>query len=119
MSNYESRAQDVYKHLEENNIEVYFPEQHLGEVKTNYVVVRQDGENQFENYSSLVCSIDLYLYVPRNDYSQMQPFIDKVKNIMKGLEPMIKPTFYVSPSYYDDLLKGHTVTISYQYYRKI
>lgn len=119
MNNYETRIQDVYKCLEGNGIEVYFPEQHIGEVKTNYVVVRQDGENQFENYSSLICSIDLYLYIPRNDYSKMQLFIDQVKEVMKKLEPMIKSNHYVSPSYYDDLLKGHTVTMTYEYYRKL
>ena len=113
-----TRIEDIFKCLKENNIEVYFPEQHFGEVKTNYVVVRQQGEDQFGDYSSIVASVDLYLYVPRNDYSQLQPFIDEVKRVMKLLWPMIKFTDYVSPSYYDDQIKGHTVTMTYEYYRK-
>lgn len=114
-----TRIEDIYNHLKRNNIEVYFPEQHIGEVKSKYVVVRQQGENQFENYSSTVSTVDLYLYVPRNDYSQVQRFIDEVKEVMKGMRPMIKSTYYVSPTYYDDLIKGHTITMTYEYYRKM
>ena len=114
-----TRVKDIYDNLKANNIEAYFPEQHKGEVKTKYVVIRQQGENQFENYSSLIVEVDLYLYVPRDRYSELQDFIDLVKKEMKKLEPMIKPSHYVSPSYYDDLIKGHTVTMTYQYYRKL
>lgn len=113
-----TRVEDIFNHLKNDNIEVYFPEQHIGEVKSKYVVVRQQGENQFNDYSSIVASIDLYLYVPRNNYSELQDFIDKIKESMKKMKPMIKFTDYVSPSYYDDQIKGHTVTMTYEYYRK-
>ena len=113
------RILDIYNLLKTEKVEVYLPGQHQGEVKTKYVVVTDQGANRFDNFSSTQCFVELLLYVPKEKYSELITFANTIKGYMKGLEPMIKPTYNESASFYDDIVKGHMISIEYQYYRKI
>ena len=42
-----------------------------------------------------------------------------MKAAMKGLEPMIVPYGNQTPSYYDDSVKAHMVSIEYKNYKKM
>lgn len=114
-----NRILDIYVHLEDSGIEVYLPGQHIGEVKTNYVVLKDEGTQQFREYTSTQSFVDLICYVPQNKYSELITFMDEVKEIMKDMYPMVKPTYNETPTFFDDVVKGWSISIEYMYFRKI
>ena len=58
-------------------------------------------------------------YVPKTQYSKLEPLVQRVKKAMKGLEPLIVPYGSQTPSYYDDGLKAHMISIEYVNYKKM
>lgn len=115
----ESRWQDIFKCLKAAGFEVYPPGVKIGECMSQYIVLKNDGSTKHENFST---DIDLYAvmcYVPRDKYSELEPMIQRVKQVMKGLVPMILPYGVQTPSFYDDTYKAHMVSISYKNYKKM
>lgn len=115
----DSRWQDIFLHLKNAGFEVYSPGQKVGECLSEYVVVKSNGSSKHASFST---DVDLYLvicYVPKEKYSELEPFITKVKDSMKGLRPMILPQGSQTPSYYDDSVKAHMISISYKNYKKL
>ncbi len=114
-----SRIQDIYLHLKEKGFEVYFPAQKVGECLSRYVVVKDSTTSQYLQYSSTVTYYDIMCYIPKDHFSDLEPFVEEVKLAMKDLVPMIKPTYSQTQSFYDDSVKGHMISIQYKNYRKI
>lgn len=115
----DSRWQDIYLHLKKRGLDVYSPGTKTGECTSEYLVVKNDGSSKHVSFSS---DVDLYAvlcYVPKDKYSSLEPLVQRVKNIMKGLEPMILPYGSQTPSYYDDSVKAHMISIEYKNYKKI
>lgn len=113
------RMQDIYLHLKNEGFEVYFPAQKVGECISPYVVVRDATTSKYLDYSSTVTYYDLLCYIPKDHFSQLEPFVEEVKNSMKGLVPMILPAYTQSQSYYDDSVKAHMISVLYKNYQKI
>ena len=114
-----SRWQDIYLHLKKAGFDVYSPSTKIGECTKEYIVVKNDGSFKHPMVSS---DNDLYAvmcYVPKENYSRLEPMVQEVKKIMKGLEPMILPYGSQTPSYYDDSYKAHMISIEYKNYKKI
>lgn len=114
-----SRWQDIFLHLKKEGFDVYSPGMKTGECTSQYLVVKNDGSSKHASFST---DIDLYAvlcYVPKEKYSTLEPFVQMVKNSMKGLEPMIKPYGSQTPSYYDDSVKAHMISIEYKNYKKL
>lgn len=114
-----SRIQDIYLHLKEQGFEVYFPAQKVGECLSPYVVVKDATTSKYLEYSSTVTYYDIMCYIPKDHFSELEPFVGSVKVAMKGLVPMIKPTYSQTQSYYDDSVKAHMISVQYKNYRKI
>lgn len=115
----ESRWQDVFLHLKNQGFDVYSPGMKTGECISEYLVVKNDGSSKHSSFST---DVDLYAvlcYVPKNRYSSLEPLVQRVKSSMKELEPMILPYGSQTPSYYDDSLKAHMVSIEYKNYKKL
>lgn len=115
----ESRWQDIFLHLKEAGFDVYSPGIKVGECTEEYIVVKNDGSSKHPTVSS---DNDLYAvmcYVPKENYSRLEPMVQEVKKAMKGLEPMILPYGSQTPSYYDDSYKAHMISIEYKNYKKI
>lgn len=115
----ESRWQDIFKTLEKSGFKVFSPGMKTGECTFNYIVVKNDGSSKHTSFST---DIDLYAimcYVPKDKYSSLEPFVQEVKKVMKELEPMIKPYGSQTPSFYDDSLKSHMISIEYKNYKKL
>lgn len=115
----DSRWQDIYAHLKAKGFEVYTPGVKLGECASEYVVVKNDGSTK---HAGLSTDDDLYAvmcYVPKQAYSALEPFVQRVKQAMKELVPMILPYGSQTPSFYDDSFKAHMVSIEYKNYKKI
>lgn len=115
----DGRMQDIYLHLKNDGFEVYFPAQKVGECISPYVVVRDATTSKYLDYSSTVTYYDLLCYIPKDHFSQLEPFVEKVKESMKELVPMILPTHTQTQSYYDDSVKAHMISVLYKNYRKI
>lgn len=115
----DSRLQDIYVHLQSKGFDVYMPEIKIGECKSPYVVVKNDGSSQHPVFSTDVDMYAIMVYVPKQAYSSLEPLVQSVKQAMKELEPMIKPYGSQTPSYYDDSYKAHTISIEYKNYKKI
>lgn len=115
----DSRWQDIFLNLKNQGFDVYSPGIKTGECVSEYVVVKNDGSSKHTSFST---DVDLYAvmcYVPKNKYSSLEPLVQRVKNAMKRLEPMIKPYGTQTPSYYDDSYKAHMVSIEYKNYKKL
>lgn len=115
----QSRWQDIYSHLEDAGFEVYSPATKTGECISQYIVVKNDGSSQFGNFST---NNDLYAilcYVPKQKYSELEILVQAVKEEMKKLEPMIKPIGMQTPSFYDDAVKAHMISMQYVNSKKI
>lgn len=115
----ESRWQDIFLHLKKAGFDVYSPGTKTGECTKEYVVVKNDGSTKHPSFST---DNDLYAvmcYVPKENYSRLEPMVQEVKKVMKGLEPMILPYGSQTPSYYDDSYKAHMISIEFKNYKKI
>lgn len=115
----ESRWQDIYKHLVKEGFDAYSPGQHEGECITPYVVIKDAGATQYGNFSSTRNLYDIMCYVPKEQFSQLEPFVQKLQVAMIKMYPVIRPTHYKTPSFYDDTVKGHMISVQYLNYKKI
>jgi uncharacterized surface anchored protein len=114
-----SRWQDIFVHLKENKIDVYSPGIKIGECLSPYVVVSHNGSTR---YAGISTNIDLYsvmVYVPKQQYSELEMMVQRVKQIMKKMEPMILPYGNETPSFYDDDFKAHMISVDYKNYKKM
>lgn len=114
-----SRWKDIYNHLKSNNLDVYSPGQHQGECTSPYVVVKDAGTTRQGEFSSTRSLYDILCYVPEEHFSELEGFVSSVEQAMKGLFPMIRPAYYRTPSFYDDSVKAHMVSIQYINYKSI
>lgn len=114
-----SRWQDLYAHLKKFDFDVYSPGVKLGECEAPYLVIKQDGSS-FQTFASTY--VDLYtimVFVPKEKYSLLDAEIQRVKRVMKFIEPLFYPTGAQTPSYYDDSIKAHMASITYKNYKKL
>lgn len=109
-----TRLTDIYDCLKSAGFDVYFPTQHEGECKSPYVVVRDAGTSQYGTYSTVITNYELLCYVPKNQYTSLQPYKDSVREALKSLWPMIIPTRYETPPFFDDTVDGHMTALQYR-----
>ena len=114
-----SRWQDIFSHLKKEGFDVYSPGQKVGECTKPYIVVKNNGGNKHSSFSTDNILYSVLCYVPINNYSELEPYVNKVKKSMKKLEPMILYNNSQSPSFLDDSIKAHQVSIEYKNYRTL
>lgn len=110
----ETRLKDMYDCLKKAGFSVYFPTQKAGECNSPYVVIRDAGTVQYQDFSTVLTTYELLCYVPKNQYSQLEVFSQQVKRAMKSLWPMIVPTRYQTPPFFDDTVNAHMTAIQYR-----
>lgn len=115
----ENRWQDIYLHLESEGFDVYSPATKEGECESPYVVVKNDGSSRYMGISTDNDYYSIMVYVPKMNYSILETMVQSVKKSMKKLEPMILPRGAQTPSFYDDAVKAHMVSIEYKNYKKM
>lgn len=114
-----TRFKDVYKHLSDNGVEVYYPTQKKGECVAPYTVIKDAGTTQFNSFSSTQALYDVMCYVPKDRFTLLEEYVAQVKELMKQLRPMIMPTYFETASFYDDNVKAHMISIQYRNNRKV
>lgn len=110
---------DVFNHLKNNGFDVYPPQVKIGECEAPFIVVKIGSTSQLENFSSDRVIYELLAYVPRQSYSQLEPYVERLKSVMKELRPLVRYSHGITASFYDDMLKAHMVTLDYYNYRKV
>lgn len=113
-----SRWKDIYLHLKAEGFDVFSPGQHQGECTSPYVVVKDAGMSRVGEFSSNKNLYDIMCYVPRDNFSELEPFVHRLEVSMMRMYPMIRPAHYKTPSFYDDTVKGHMISVQYLNYRK-
>ena len=109
MSATESRWQDIFLHLKKHDFDVYSPGGKTGVCTSPYIVVSHNGATRKAGISTMVDTYSVMVYVPKQNYSQLEVMVQRVKAVMKELEPMILPYGFQTPSYYDDgIQRSHT-----------
>ena len=111
--------QNIYRQLKSDGIDVYSPGQHRGECTAPYTVVRDAGLTGIPGFSSAQAKYEVLCYVPKEQFSTLEPYIERVKASMKKLYPAIVPTNYQTPSFLDDSVKAHMVSVQYRNNRKL
>lgn len=115
----DSRLQDLYRHLKSKGHDVYMPAIKEGECTSPYIVVKNDGGTKHNSFST---NVDLYLvmcYVPKQQYSKLEPLVQQIREDMKELRPLFKEQGQVTPSYYDDSVKAHMISIEFKNYKQL
>lgn len=115
----DSRWQDIYMHLKKSGFDVYPPGIKVGECTSEYVVVKNDGSTKHPNFSTDTDLYSVMCYVPKQAYSSLEVLVQNVKKAMKEIEPLIRPYGMQTPSFYDDGVKAHMISIEYLNYKKL
>lgn len=115
----DSRWKDIYLHLSKEGLDVFPPGIKGGECISEYIVVKNDGSSRYTGISTDEDLYSVMCYVPKQMYSTLEPLVQRVKKIMKDLEPMIVPYGSQTPSFYDDKVKAHMISIEYKNYKKM
>lgn len=110
--------QSIYLFLKQQGFNVYFPSQKQGECTEPYIVVKDASSSKFLNYSSTVHYYDIMCYVPYNQFSTLEPFVESVANVMKGMLN-VKTTNERTSSKFDDNVKAYMISETYRNYQKI
>lgn len=114
----DTRWKDIYNKLKEHGIDVYSPGRKTGECTSPYVVVKDAGRTGSTEISSSQDLYDLMCYVPKDQYSTLEGFVDNIEEIMDELFPMVRPMHFRTASFYDDTVKGHMVSTQYYNWKK-
>ena len=115
----DTRWGDLYMHLKSKGLEVYSPGAKVGECERPYVIPKFNGSDKHNSFSTLNSRYEILCYVPINNYSYVEEYVSKVKNIMKELHPMFKFTGHQDPPFPDDSIKAIMVGIEYINYVKL
>lgn len=117
----ESRLEDIFLFLKEEGVNVYLPAHHTGECLERYVVLRPSLGAKLEGFSTFYQSYQLLMYIPRDEVSQIEVYVEQIREIMKPLKQrlMIRETYFRASPYYEDSVKAYMVDLEYRLYRKI
>ena len=119
LENNESVLKQIYDKLKENGQKVYWPGQHKGECTERYIVLKMAGVTPLTGVSSERPLYDIMLYVPYNQYSQLETWAFEIKEILRTLYPMIMYAENETSDYIDETVKGIMKSFQYQGIRKI
>lgn len=114
----ESRWEDIFDQLKKSGFDVYSPGVKAGECTAPYVVVAIGSSVEHTSFSTNVDLYSVMCYVPKLAYSKLEPLVQAVERSMTELAPMILPYGQRQPSFYDDMVKAHMVSITYKNYKK-
>lgn len=115
----QSRWQDLFNFLESKGYDVYPPATKLGDCLEPYIVVKYAGATNMSTISSRQDLYDIMVYVPKNQYSQLEVLVQKVINDMKEIKPLFMPyDMEQDESVIDTAVNGHYVSLTYCNYKK-
>lgn len=114
-----NKWKDIYTLIKSKGEEVYSPGQKNDICKNRYVVIKESGTYPSTGSNKIGYSLmEIIVYYPLNQYSEIDGFKEKLKLFMKELKG-IKPTGNETPIIVDDGAKAYTLSIEYQIHKKL
>lgn len=109
----------IFDKLKEKGLNPYPPGKHKGVCNERYCVVKENSQVPYFNSNKLGYRlIDIILFVPLNSYTQVEPYINEVREAMKELA-FLRKTGNETPIITDDDKKAFTTSIEYQIIKKL
>lgn len=117
----ESAQLNIIDWLTQHGFDAYLPSQHEGICTSPYVVVKPNGDSNYNDFSTIQCGYDLLCYVPREKGSYLEDYVEFVRKSLKDLATyiMIRDDHTSTSHYYDDDVKAHMISIQFTVYRKL
>lgn len=103
---------EIYRHLEQCGFEIFSLGQHRGICETPYLVLRNNGAGHIRSVEAY--EYEVLIYYPFEHYSEFEAYIEKVKDSMNGLYPMVKLVDDQQPHYPDDDVKAYMTSLVYR-----
>lgn len=113
-----SRWKDIFRTLKEAGYDVYAPAKKSGECTEKYIVLAISTIDSVIGTTSVSALYDVMLYMPRDSYSQIEDEMEKIREALKKLYPMIISTKFQTPPYYDDSVKAYMTSMQYRNSRR-
>ena len=110
----------VYKALKDAKINVFFAGQHSGDVTEPYVAVKMGTSSPYLDLSSNIDYINLYCYVPKNQYSKLVNYVAQIEQVLiDNLYPTVKCINERTEPFFDDTCKGWMQRTMFRNIRKV
>ena len=103
----------IYKHLKNNEFDVYSIGQHEGICTNPYIVVKENGESEIVGTSLTNDIVELLIYYPVGTYSKLNEYKQSVlytMKLLKGIRRVIDPM----PTIIDDDKKAYMTSFTYK-----
>lgn len=110
----------VADELIKNGIKTYPPATKIKQCTEPYVVLKLGGAYRVKTYSTQREYYQILLYVPKNQYSKMADFEERVRRVLDNppLFPMIMPSGQTENDFFDDNIDAHLRIIIYYNYKR-
>lgn len=109
----------IFKTLKDNGIDVHMPAIKEDICRKPYVILKYAGSSKVAGLSTIQDWYTIMCYVPEDRYTDLNKYVKKVEDIMHTLQPEIVSTNQKTPSFYDQTVKAHMVSVQYRNYKKI
>lgn len=119
MEEKESVLKQIRENLRECGFETYYPAQHEGECKHEYVVIAYAGATEILGVSSVADTYNIMCYVPYEKYSRTVEYAGEIRRAMRNIFPLVRETGTAAPAYYDEGTKAYMINLEYANYRQI
>lgn len=103
---------EIYLFLKKQGFEVYSIGQHNGLCEKPYLVLRETGQSEIAGKNLINDGIELIIYYPMKNYSEVNNYINSVKKSMQTLK--LKRVYSPNAVIIDDDKKAYTTFIVYK-----
>ena len=109
----------IYDKLRENNLNPYAPGQHKGFCFKPYCIIKEGLQMPSIQSNKVVQkTIDIIVFVPIRSYKEIEPYVNKIRLVLKELK-FLRKTGFESPIITDDEKKAYTMSIEYVLQKKL
>lgn len=110
--------QQIYLHLKNKGFDVYAPMQNRDKCVKPYVVIKENGQYAMAGNVNGYSLIQIFCYYPKNQYSQLEFFVDSVKTELNEID-FLRATGNKSPILFMEEVQAYMQSIEYQIFHKL
>lgn len=112
-------VRDIYTHLKGKGLNPYFPGQHKGNCKDEFVIIMEGTQMPSIRSNQLGQQIiDFIIFVPAESYIKIDPYKKEIRQALKEISNLRK-TGQETPTITDDDKKAYTTSIEYVIQKKL
>jgi hypothetical protein len=110
--------QKIYMCLKDAGFKVFAPMQNRDKCKESYIVIKENGQFATDSNINGYSLVQIFCYFPKDQYSQLEFFINNVKETLKKLD-FLRATGNKSPILFFDEVQAYGQSIEYQIFHKL